>query len=168
MPPAVPGEFGFAASGTCLVTAGQHAWFASGGAASRIFHSTDGGLTWSVTDAPVPAGDTSGVYSLAFRGPRHGVAVGGDFLVPEAGVASGVTRDGVTWSAGGAPNGYRSGVDWLGRTLIAVGPTGSDLSFDGGRSWNRFDTTRYDAVVCTDDGACWASGPAGSVARLTR
>ena len=36
MPKAVKGEFGFAASGTCLVTAGtNHAYFASGGAASR-------------------------------------------------------------------------------------------------------------------------------------
>ena len=40
MPDAVEGEFGFAASGTCLVTAGRHdAYLASGGTASRVFHS---------------------------------------------------------------------------------------------------------------------------------
>ena len=44
MPPAVAGEFAFAASGTCLVTSGgRDAWFASGGGASRVFHSRDGG-----------------------------------------------------------------------------------------------------------------------------
>ena len=168
MPAAVEGEFGFAASGTCLVTSGaRDAWFASGGGASRIFHSGDGGLTWDVTDAPIPAGDTAGVYSLAFRNPRQGVAVGGDFLAPEAGAPSGWTRDGSNWKAGAAPGGYRSGVAWLGGAVIAVGPTGSDLSVDRGRTWHTFDTTRYDAVVCTDDAACWASGPTGSVARLT-
>jgi photosystem II stability/assembly factor-like uncharacterized protein len=170
MPAAVAGEFGFAASGTCLVTSGaRDAWFASGGGASRIFHSRDAGRTWTVTDAPVPAGPTAGVYSLAFRDPRHGIAVGGDFLAPAAGVVSGLTHDGDTWQAGGASLGYRSGVAWsreLSNTLIAVGPTGSDLSRDGGRTWTGFDTTRYDAVVCTGDGGCWASGPAGRVARL--
>ncbi|MGH3658080.1 MAG: oxidoreductase [Micromonosporaceae bacterium] len=169
MPDAVAGEFGFAASGTCLVTAGAHdAWIASGGAASRIFHSSDRGVSWSVTDAPVPAGETAGVNALAFRGPRHGVAVGGDFAAPQGGVASGVSRDGRTWRAGGATTGYRSGVDWLGSTLIAVGITGSDLSTDHGRTWTSFGTARYDAVVCTDDNACWASGPNGTVARLHR
>ncbi|MGH3736756.1 MAG: oxidoreductase [Micromonosporaceae bacterium] len=167
MPDAVPGEFGFAASGTCLVTAGaRDVWFASGGAASRIFHSADAGLTWEVTDAPLPAGDTSGVYSLAFRNPRQGIAVGGDFLAPAAGVVAGISRDGSSWQAGGAPAGYRSGVAWWRHHLIAVGPTGSDLSTDGGTTWTGFDTTRYDAVECTPDGGCWASGPAGSVARL--
>ncbi len=40
------GEANFAASGDCLVIKGRHAWFGSGGAASRIFHSTDRGYTW--------------------------------------------------------------------------------------------------------------------------
>jgi photosystem II stability/assembly factor-like uncharacterized protein len=167
MPPAFEGEFAFAASGTCLVTSGRDAWFASGGGASRVFHSRDGGLTWTVTDAPIPAADAGGVFSLAFRSPRDGVMVGGDFTMPENGVdASGYTRDGELWHPGGDLSGYRSGVDWLkGDTLIAVGPTGSDVSDDGGRRWRAFDAAPYDAVDCVD-GTCWASGPAGAVARL--
>ena len=55
MPPAIAGEFAFAASGTCLVTSGgRDAWFASGGGASRTFHSRDGGFTWKATAAPIP------------------------------------------------------------------------------------------------------------------
>ena len=140
MPPAVAGEFGFAASGTCLVTSGgRDAWFGSGGGASRVFHSRDGGLNWTVADAPIPAAEAGGVFSLAFRNPRDGVIVGGDFTAPANGVrASGFTRDGgTTWTPGGDLAGYRSGVDWVTfahATLIAVGPTGSDVSFDGGRS----------------------------------
>jgi photosystem II stability/assembly factor-like uncharacterized protein len=169
MPPAVEGEFGFAASGTCLVTSGKHdAWFAGGGAASRVFHSRDGGFTWNATTAPIPAAEAGGVFSLAFRNPHDGVMVGGDFTAPDNGVdASGVTRDGDHWRGGGDLSGYRSGVAWLGRTLIAVGPNGSDVSYDGARHWTAFDTAPYDAVDCVG-GTCWASGPAGAVATLSR
>ncbi len=42
MPPAVEGEFAFAASGTCLVTTGwRDAYLASGGGAARIFHTAN-------------------------------------------------------------------------------------------------------------------------------
>jgi hypothetical protein len=172
MPPAVTDEFAFAASGTCLVTSGRDAWFASGGGAARVFHSRDGGLTWTVTAAPIPAAAAGGVFSLAFRNPREGAMVGGDFTAPANGVrASGFTRDGgATWQPGGDLSGYRSGVDWVTfsrASLIAVGPTGSDVSDDGGRSWRAFDTAPYDAVDCVPF-TCWASGPAGAVAVLAR
>ena len=51
MPKALDGEFGFAASGTCLVSGPwRNFWFASGGVDTpRIFHSTDGGRTWDVS-----------------------------------------------------------------------------------------------------------------------
>ncbi|HWM11279.1 MAG TPA: hypothetical protein VNO82_18115 [Solirubrobacteraceae bacterium] len=167
MPPAVDGEFGFAASGTCLVASGDRdAWFGSGGGASRVFRSRDRGLTWTVTAAPIPAAEAAGVFSLAFRSPRQGVMVGGDFTAPDNGAnASGYTRDGDTWKPGGDLAGYRSGVDWLGSVLIAVGPNGSDVSYDGARRWKAFDTAPYDAVDCVS-GTCWASGPDGAVAVL--
>jgi photosystem II stability/assembly factor-like uncharacterized protein len=167
MPDAVAGEFAFAASGTCLVTHGDRdAWFASGGGAARVFHSRDGGFSWTVTTAPIPAAPAGGVFSLAFRNRHDGVMVGGDFTLEDNGVdASGFTRDGDHWRGGGDLTGYRSGVDWLGDTLIAVGPTGSDVSYDGARSWKPFDDASYDAVDCVDH-TCWASGPDGAVATL--
>ena len=82
------------------------------------------------------------------------------------------TVDGRRWSAGGDLSGYRSGVAWVARTLrsvaVAVGPTGSDVTYDGGRTWARFSRANFDAVVCADDGSCWASGPEGAVAKLLR
>jgi photosystem II stability/assembly factor-like uncharacterized protein len=172
MPDAFAGEFAFAASGTCLVTSGRDAWFASGGGAARVFRSHDGGVTWTVADAPIPASEAGGVFSLAFRNPTEGMMVGGDFLAPENGVdASGFTRDGGrSWRGGGDLSGYRSGVDWVSgadATLIAVGPTGSDVSFDGARSWTAFNSAPCDAVDCVRR-TCWASGPAGAVAVLGR
>ena len=86
MPPAVAGEFGFAASGTCLVTSGaRDAWFGSGGGASRVFHSRDGGLHWTVVDAPIPAADGGRRVLARLPQPREGVIVGGDFTAPTNG-----------------------------------------------------------------------------------
>ena len=68
------------------------------------------------------------------------------------------------------PQGYRSGVTWhpfLPGVLFAVGPTGSDLSVDGGRSWQQFDAGSFDTVDCGVDGSCWASGEQGRAATLT-
>jgi len=66
MPPALPGEASFAASGTCLATQGHaNAWIATGGSAvARILATTDGGATWAIpstgfwvgaTWLPIPA-----------------------------------------------------------------------------------------------------------------
>ncbi|PSJ27272.1 oxidoreductase [Streptosporangium nondiastaticum] len=180
MPEALPGEAAFAASGQCVVTArgrsgGRDAWIATGGAASsRVLHSADRGRTWTVTGAPVPAGDPArGVFGLAFRDRAHGLAVGGDYRAGQPSErAAAVSGDGgATWSASARPPGaYRSGVAWLPRgrtTALAVGPTGSDVTTDGGRTWRAFDTGSYDTVDCAPDGGCWAAGEKGRLARLT-
>ncbi|GGK41407.1 oxidoreductase [Pilimelia terevasa] len=176
MPAAQDGESAFAASGTCLVAqrGGQAAWFATTGKPfSRVFRTADRGLTWSVTDSPVPGGGTSGIYTLAMRDWWRGVALGGDYTRPtEAPQHAALTGDsGRGWQpAGRAPGEYRSGAAWVGRseTVLAVGPTGSDVSADGGRTWTRFDTGSYDAVECTAAGACWATGEQGRAATLAR
>jgi photosystem II stability/assembly factor-like uncharacterized protein len=176
MPAALDGEFAFAASGTCLVTAGSHdAWIASGGGAtSRVFHSTDRGRHWSVASTPIASGASAGIFSLAVRGTRDVVAVGGDFGVPDAAVdaAGRSTNAGRTWRISATmPGGYRSGAAWVAHThatVIAVGPTGSDISTNAGRDWTGFDTTSYDVVQCAPGGACWASGDVGHVAKLVR
>lgn len=54
-PPALAGEGAFAASGTSIVTLGKsEVWFGTGGVeGARVFHSEDGGATWSVTKTPI-------------------------------------------------------------------------------------------------------------------
>ena len=37
-----------------------------------------------VTDTPIPSGASAGIYSLAFKDPWHGIAVGGDYAVPDS------------------------------------------------------------------------------------
>ncbi|MEV4806188.1 oxidoreductase [Nonomuraea sp. NPDC049421] len=119
MPPALPGEAGFAASGQCLTVAGaRDVWLATGGAdRSRVFHSADRGRTWTVADTPIPAADPArGVFALAFRDRHRGIAVGGDYRPEEASPhAAAITRDGgASWQpATTPPPAYRSGVAWL-------------------------------------------------------
>ena len=108
------GPGAFAASGTCLVTSGHRdAYLASGGPVARVFHSADRGRTWSVTDAAIPPADAGGVFSLSFRNPERGIAVGGDFTEPSVGTDASATtvNRGRTWVGGGDLSGYRSGVD---------------------------------------------------------
>ena len=174
MPPALPLEFAFAASGQCITTAGgRDVWFATGGdAVARVFHSGDRGLTWTVANTPVRSGPSAGIFALAFRDPLHGIAAGGQFDAPTASPdAHALTNDGgLTWSlATGAPDEYRSGAHWVtGREAIIVGPSGSDATFDAGLTWHGFDDRSFDTVDCAGGHACWASGEQGRVAFLTR
>jgi photosystem II stability/assembly factor-like uncharacterized protein len=172
MPPALPAEFAFAASGQCITSAGgRDAWFGTGGdAIARVFHSSDRGQTWEVANTPVRSGPAAGIFALAFRDTRHGLATGGDFLTPTASPDAMALSDdgGSSWRlVADAPNQYRSGAHWVtGTTAIAVGPSGSDVSVDQGASWDRFDDGSFDTVDCAGGFACWASGEQGRVAVL--
>ena len=80
-----------------------------------------------------------------------------------------LTSDGgATWTlVSDAPNEYRSGASWMtGRIAIVVGPTGSDVTLDQGRTWEGFDDGSFDTVDCPHGRVCWASGEQGRVAYL--
>ncbi len=174
MPAALPGEFAFAASGQCLVSdRGRRAWFATGGGAeARVFRSVDRGETWEVSSTPIPSGPAAGIFALAFRSPKQGLAVGGDFLQPtNSPDAAAMTDDGgAAWTLATVdPGEYRSSVAWVdGPVAIAVGPSGSDVSTDSGNTWTGFDDGSFDTVDCAGKNTCWASGEAGRVAVLVR
>jgi photosystem II stability/assembly factor-like uncharacterized protein len=178
MPASLPAEAAFAASGTCLVVEGErNAWFATGGAkASRVFRSTDGGRTWSAAETPVQAGSpTSGIFSLAFRDASNGYAIGGDFEAPRRpGPSLARTSDGGrTWSLlEDRPRGYRSAIAFIPGSeppaLLAVGPTGSNLSRDDGKHWSSLGTEGFHALsLAGHENAGWAVGDDGRIARLT-
>ncbi|MGH9942368.1 MAG: WD40/YVTN/BNR-like repeat-containing protein [Pyrinomonadaceae bacterium] len=175
MPPALSGEGAFAASGTCVAVQGRkNAWFGTGGpGGARIFRSVDGGQTWKVSATPMMSSKTAGIFSLTFRDARHGVAVGGDYA-KEGEVGNNVawTNDGgQTWRLAGTkrPNGYRSCVVSVPGSshprLIAVGPTGSDDSMSGGRSWRSLGVEGFHgASFARSLGVGWAVGENGRIA----
>lgn len=174
MPPALAGEFAFAASGQCLVSDhGHRAWLGTGGGAqARVFRSDDRGRTWQVSATPILSSPSAGIFALTFNGQQHGLAVGGDFAAPTASPDNFASTDdgGTSWQlVPTAPPEYRSGAAWVnGHTVIAVGPTGSDVSSNGGRTWLRFDTGSLHTTDCASPNACWASGADGRAAYLVR
>jgi photosystem II stability/assembly factor-like uncharacterized protein len=163
-PPALPGEGGFAASGTCLVVRGKREiWFATGQA--RVFRSLDGGQTWTVTEAPLRQKESSaGIFSIALGPGGTAIAVGGDYRKPqqETQIAAYSSDAGATWTPATGLRGYRSGAVFLdSRTVVAVGTSGADLSTDGGKTWQALDNENYNAVQ-----RGWAVGPKGRIARM--
>lgn len=177
LPPALPGEGAFAASGTCLVTEGSStAWFGTGaGGRARVFRTADGGASWSVAETPVTQGtSSSGIFSLAFRDEKEGAALGGDLNRSQERTDNvALTRDGgVTWTAGGRPHfpGPVFGAAFVPASpsplLVAVGPQGADYSPDGGESWVHLDNSAYWAVAFATARAGWAVGPEGRITRF--
>ncbi len=174
LPPALPGEGGFAASGTCVATRGTDlAWVATGNAdPARVLRTDDGGRSWSASAAPVVAGEARGLASVAMRDDRRGIAVGGDIGDSESQVdAVTVTDDGGrTWQRGGRLpfSGAAYGVAVVpgAEAAIAVGPGGAALSRDGGRSWERFDDRTWWGVAAASRDAVWLTGPDGRIARV--
>ncbi|MGA7623599.1 MAG: hypothetical protein WCA91_08460 [Candidatus Acidiferrales bacterium] len=172
MPAALSGEGAFAASGTCLsVRNGRELTFVTGGPAARVFHSSDGGRSWTAGNTPIVSGNaSSGIFSTAFHG-RLAVVVGGDYQdasKPER-VAAYSLDNGKSWKlAEQQPRGYRSAVTWIAdQTLVAVGPNGEDLSSDGGARWKPTGSLNLNALAALDSTHVWAVGPNGTVARMT-
>jgi len=96
MPPALPGEASFSASGTCITTqGGRNAWIATGGSTiARILATRDGGDTWNAYDTPLESSPSGGAISVAFRDPWNGIVGGGD-------LANNVSADAATSNDGG-------------------------------------------------------------------
>lgn len=172
LPPALPGEGAFAASGTNVAMSGpRHLWFAT--TKSRVVRSTDGGRSWTVHQTPIATGEATGIFSVAFRDTRHGVVVGGNYSQERAtGAHAAVTSDGgVTWTLVPAPGvgGFRSAVAWLPsvRAWLAVGPAGADRADDAGGAWTPAGGDGYDAVsIHAASGTGWATGSGGRIARV--
>ena len=173
LPPALPNEGAFAASGTCLVTHGENdVWFATGGAKTgRVFHSSNRGKNWTVTETPIAAGiESAGIFSIAFRDRDHGMIVGGDYRkANDTGATAAITSDGgKTWTLLDKPFPFRSGVAWAKDRWVAVGTSGSHASQDNGTTWKELDRENYNSVQFTNTGEGWAVGPKGRIAKFTK
>lgn len=174
-PEAAEGEAQFAASGTCLQAEGDNIWIGTGGSVARVFHSTDRGRHWSASATPLRQGASSqGVFGLLFWNDGDGIIVGGDYT-QEANADQSVSltnNGGAAWdvASSGPPGGFRSAVVRApdGGALVTVGPSGSDVSRDDGLGWSPIDGPGFHVVSIAPDGAIWAAGADGRIARLAR
>jgi photosystem II stability/assembly factor-like uncharacterized protein len=77
LPPALPGEGAYAASGTNIAMVRGGIWI--GTTAGRVLRSMDEGRTWTVSKTGLASGQSAGIFSVAFHDAKHGVVVGGDY-----------------------------------------------------------------------------------------
>ena len=130
------------------------------------------------------ASASQGVFSLAVRAgsgangpaPVEAVAVGGDYSRPDeaAGTAAYWTARDINggWRpADKLPAGYRSAVAWDEelKAWITAGPSGSDLSVDGGRTWLPIEHAPAGLAKGGEWNALslpWVVGPHGRIAKL--
>jgi photosystem II stability/assembly factor-like uncharacterized protein len=105
MPPALPGEASFAASGTCVATQGErNAWIATGGSTiARILATRNGGDTWNAYETPLVSSPSAGAISVAFRDPWHGIVAGGDLAANNSADAATSNDGGQTWTLTNKP-----------------------------------------------------------------
>lgn len=169
LPPALPGEGAYAASGSNIAVLDDHVWI--GTTASRVLRSTDSGRTWSVVQTPLAAGPSAGIFSVAFRDRARGIVVGGDYKIEaEAKDNAAITEDGGrTWTMVNGLSGFRSAVAFVPgapRTAIAVGPSGSDISTDGGQTWRVLPGPGFHALAFAPRvPMAWAVGEKGGIGR---
>src|SRR6266480_2678553 len=174
LPPALPNEGAFAASGTNIAVFGKSdAWIGTGAATkTRVLRTHDRGRTWKVAETPLVAGASAGIFSVAFRDAKHGVVVGGDYTKEKDAVNNlAVTNDGgITWTLAKGLNGFRSAVAYvpgMKTALVAVGPSGTDYSVDDGRTWIQLAGPGFDTLsFVRNQPIGWAAGAHGSLARL--
>lgn len=167
-------EYGFAASGTGIITANaKYIWMATGGDKARIFQSKDKGKSWTVRSTPMASGnESSGIFSISFRDSLNGIAVGGDYQAPNAGVVTLIrTADGgKSWSAitGGNLLGHKACVQYLGNnTYLAVGRTGVIWSKDDGVQWEMLTKDPYYTITFdTLSQIGYIAGPEGRAAKV--
>ena len=181
MPPALPGEFSFASSCTCVATfGGQYAWIVTGGATSaRALVTRDGGDTWNAYDTTLLSNPSAGAFSVAFRNPYNGIVGGGDLDPGNPGSArTAVSGDGgVTWTLTNPPPvtgaifglAYAQGAGNGGRTVVVT-------ANDGGAAWTPDEGTTwfslpgvsgYWAVTFASPKAGWLVGTGGRILKIS-
>jgi len=188
-PEAQPGEASFAASGTSIITAGKDRAYigTGGGKMARVFRSEDMGRHWQVSETPMPAGTTSGIFGLHFWSKKNGIAVGGDYKNTSDTTRNVLLTDdgGITWKFGAStkPLGLKEAValyhkrysTWNGDSqirsddfaLVAVGPSGSSSSTKQGKLWQSIGNEPFHAVSFAGN-VGYAVGGKGLIAKIEK
>lgn len=171
LPPALEGEGGFAASGTCaFAREGGNGFVVTGAAAvSRLLVTEDFGASWFVDELPVDAGPSRGAATVAMRADGPGFVMGGTIGRGAQGVRVARTFDhGQTWFATDrlTMDGAVYGSTLAGRSVVAVGPDGLAFSLDLGETWTRGGSETLWAAHLLDDRTGFAGGPRGRLVRI--
>lgn len=154
------GEASFAASGTCIKYLSKRKMIiATGGKVSRLLVSGNNGKKWSTIVTPILQGESSkGIFSFLAINKKQWIIAGGDYLQDTLRTANlfYTYNGGKIWRAPRTTTrGYRECVISApgvvkrkgDRTLLAVGPTGIDVSYDGALNWMAFSDEKQYHVI---------------------
>ena len=163
LPPALPNEGAFAASGTSVTVLGKRlAWIGTGAAErARVLRSATRGARGRSADTPIRAGRNAGSSPWRSATRSHGVIVGGDHTKEREAVDNAaITSDGgvdVGSSGRRGLSGFRSVVSTCPAPSahIALGPRAATSSTDDGQTWAALDGSGADTLSSAlenDDG----------------
>ncbi|MFC2134575.1 WD40/YVTN/BNR-like repeat-containing protein [Bacteroidota bacterium] len=175
IPPALQGEAGFSASGTCVAVYGDSAaWIGMGGPEARIFKTTDMGISWTVHSTPILSGEnTTGIYSVFFDDEMDGFVLGGDYT-NETGTEKtlAVTKNGgINWSIIESDSIYFQSCmakinDDNNEIFVSTGPAATYYSSNG-KKWNKLSNIGFHCLSSgKNSNVIWAAGSNGRVAKI--
>ena len=189
MPPALPGEFSFSSSGTCVATQGEdNAWIATGGSTfARILATTDGANTWNAYDTPLVSSPSAGAFTVDFRNPTNGIVGGGDLDPTDPDQArTAISGDGgQTWTLTNPPpvTGAIFGLSYVRQLGPYCGPTCQAVARyvvvtanTGGAAWTPDEGTTWYvlprvtgewAVAFASPSAGWLVGAGGTILKIS-
>jgi len=149
-PVALPGEAAFAASGTCLRVIDDNIFIATGGFSARTLTGDIKYKKWTVAPLPLLKGKSSqGAFSIAKSSGKI-IVVGGDYQKDTRQDSSACYSfdRGLSWRfPDKSTAGFQSCVEYIGyHTFISTGTSGSNISADDGKTWEKIDGTSYN--VC--------------------
>lgn len=171
-PNMIPGEAGFAASGTGIVVEKDSVFIATGGGEiCRLLASPLQKMEFQWFEIPMKSGEGTGVFSMS-KFQNHMVFVGGSYIDSTNAdkVCAKATNGGniMTSITANGTRGYRSCVAHSadGKLWIASGRSGMEYSQDYGETWIPLSDDGYFSV-CVFDKVGWAIGRNGKLARIS-
>src|SRR5213592_2726958 len=170
MPPALPGEFSFASSGTCVTTqGGRNAWIATGGSTiARVLATRDGGDTWNAYNTPLVSSPSAGAFTVDFRDPFDAIVGGGDLDPSNPNNADTATSSdgGQTWTLTSPPP--VTGANFGRALVITANDGGAAWTPDEGNTWFTLPgVTGYWAVAFASPKAGWLVGTDGRILKIS-
>ncbi len=166
LPKLVKSEAAFAASNGNIAIVDENIWIVSGGSRSRVFHSKNRGLSWSVLESPIThGGKMTGIYCVDFYDKNNGIIMGGNWEDKlDTDKTKAITYNGgKTWQliANNQVPGYISSVQYRpntkGKEVFAVSTEGIFSSSNKGTSWKKISDRGFYTIRFINKNTAWLS-----------
>ena len=172
LPPSLDAEAPFAASNSNVDYIQNNIWIGTGGkTGSRVYRSTDAGISWSSFPTPIVKGGTmTGIYTIDFYDEQRGVIAGGNWdSVTKITSNFALTNDsGKTWSLQSNRLPYISCAKFLpnkkGMELILLsgrgkpGPSNIYYIYNDNNFQFNYPNSNYLSIEFANDSVAWLSG----------